>query len=132
MSCLFLLIGQMADRILTHDHVDDVEGEDVNGEQGEGHGEQVEVSVVPLAHTVAYPRTVVIKTVCDKEKKGQRINMQSCTPAFREKRHLEIKQVLKIHQYQLQSFSQTQLCASASVNLQSKYSDHFLFAPPLL
>lgn len=58
-----------SDRILTHHHVDDVKGEDVNGEQGEGHGEQIEVSVVPLAHAVAYPRTVVIKSVCVKEKK---------------------------------------------------------------
>lgn len=58
----------MTDRILTHDHVDNVKGEDVNGEQGEGHGEQVEVSVVPLAHTVADPWTVVIKTICEKEK----------------------------------------------------------------
>lgn len=58
----------MTDRLLTHDHVDDVKGEDVNGEQGEGHGEKVEVSVVPLAHTVAYPWTVVIKTVCEREK----------------------------------------------------------------
>lgn len=58
-----------SDRILTHHHVDNVKGEDVNGEQGEGHGEQVEVSVVPLAHAVAYPRTVVIKSVCEKEKK---------------------------------------------------------------
>lgn len=40
-----------------------VEGEDVDGEQGQGQGEQVEVSVVPLAHTVAHPRTVVIETV---------------------------------------------------------------------
>lgn len=59
----------MTDGILTHDNVDDVKGEDVNGEQGKGHGKQVEVSVVPLAHTVAYPWTVVIKTVCEKEKK---------------------------------------------------------------
>lgn len=50
-------------RKLTHDHVDDVECEDVNGEQGEGHGEQVEVSVVPLAHAVAHPRTVVVKSI---------------------------------------------------------------------
>lgn len=62
----------MTDRILTHDHVDNVKGEDINGEQGEGHGEQVEVSVVPLAHTVAYPWTVVIKTICEK---GCHINM---------------------------------------------------------
>lgn len=63
------LIGRTTDRILTHDNVDDVKGEDVNGEQREGHGEQVEVSVVPLAHTVAYPWAVVIKAVCEKEKK---------------------------------------------------------------
>lgn len=63
------LIGQMSDRILTHDHVDNVKGEDVDGEQGEGHGEQVEVSVVPLAHTVAHPWTVVIKAVCEKDRR---------------------------------------------------------------
>lgn len=50
-------------KILTHDHVDDVEREDVNGEQGQREGEQVEVSVVPLAHAVAHPWTVVIKTI---------------------------------------------------------------------
>lgn len=55
----------MTDGILTYDHVDNVKGEDVNGEQGEGHGEQVEVSVVPLAHTVADPGTVVIKPICE-------------------------------------------------------------------
>lgn len=49
--------------ILTHDHVDDVKGKNVDGEQGEGKREQVEVSVVPLAHTVPNPRTVVIKAV---------------------------------------------------------------------
>lgn len=59
----------MTGRILTHHHVHDVEGEDVDGEQGEGHGEQVEVSVVPLAHAVSDPWTVVIETVCEKEKK---------------------------------------------------------------
>lgn len=32
---MFSLIGQLNDRILTHDHVDDVKGEDINGEQGE-------------------------------------------------------------------------------------------------
>lgn len=53
----------MSVRILTHDHVDDVKGEDINGEQGERKGEQVEVSVVPLAHTVTHPWTVVIKTI---------------------------------------------------------------------
>lgn len=64
-TSLLLPIGRL---ILTHDHVDNVEGEDVNGEQGEGQREQVEVAVVPLAHTVAHPRTVVIKSVCEKEK----------------------------------------------------------------
>lgn len=67
-SCMFILFGHMTDGILTYDHVDNVKGEDVNGEQGEGHGEQVEVSVVPLAHTVADPGTVVIKAICDKER----------------------------------------------------------------
>ena len=55
----------------------DVEGEDVDGEQGQRQGEQVEVPVVPLAHTVAHPGTVVIEAVCGEEtKKGSRdINM---------------------------------------------------------
>lgn len=66
-------MGNMTHRILTHDHVDNVKGEDINGEQGEGHGEQVEVSVVPLAHTVSYPWTMVIKAICEREK-GCHIN----------------------------------------------------------
>lgn len=49
----------------------DVKGEDVNGEQREGQGEQVEVAVVPLAHTVPHPRTVVIKPVCDTNSRTQ-------------------------------------------------------------
>lgn len=49
--------------ILTHGHVHYVEGEDVDGEQGEGRGEQVEVSIVPLAHTVPHPRTVVVEAI---------------------------------------------------------------------
>lgn len=57
----------MTGRILTHGHVNDVEGEDVDGEQGEGHGEQVEVAVVPLAHAVADPRAVVIKAICGRD-----------------------------------------------------------------
>ena len=55
----------LTERILTHHHMDNVKGEDINGEQGQGHGEQVEVSIVPLAHAVAHPRTVVIKTICE-------------------------------------------------------------------
>lgn len=43
--------------------MNDVEGEDVDGEQGERHGEQVEVPVVPLAHAVADPRAVVIEAI---------------------------------------------------------------------
>lgn len=49
--------------ILTHGHVHNVEGEDVDGEQGEGHGEQVEVSVVPLAHAVPHPWAVVVEAI---------------------------------------------------------------------
>lgn len=49
--------------ILTHGHVHNVKGEDVDGEQGEGHGEQVEVSVVPLAHAVPHPWTVVVEAI---------------------------------------------------------------------
>lgn len=49
--------------ILTHGHVHNVEGEDVDGEQGEGHGEQVEVSVVPLAYAVPHPWTVVVEAI---------------------------------------------------------------------
>lgn len=43
--------------------MDNVKGEDINGEHREGHGEQVEVSVVPLSHAVAHPRTVVVKPI---------------------------------------------------------------------
>lgn len=56
----------------------DVKGEDINSEQGQRQGEQVEVTVVPLAHTVAHPWTVVIKTVCKKREKV--INIK-CTVA---------------------------------------------------
>lgn len=78
----------MSDRILTHDHVDDVKGEDVDGEQGEGHGEQVKVSVVPLAHTVAYPWTVVIKAVCEKDKRSL-CKYVNCTNFLRKQTLLE-------------------------------------------
>lgn len=54
--------------------MDDVEGEDVNGEQGEGHGEQVEVPVVPLAHAVAHPRTVVVKSIWGGQTDGSCVN----------------------------------------------------------
>lgn len=57
--------------------MDDVKGEDINGEHGEGHGEQVEVSVVPLAHTVAHPRTVMVKPIW-----GKRTN-SSCVKSNR-------------------------------------------------
>lgn len=43
--------------------MDDVESEDVDGEQRQRQGEQVEVSIVSLAHTVAHPWTVVIEAV---------------------------------------------------------------------
>jgi len=65
-----LQMFQTIDRILTHNHVDDVKSEYVDGEQGEGQGEQVEVPVVPLAHTVAHPWTVVIKTVWKRRKQS--------------------------------------------------------------
>lgn len=57
--------------ILTHGHVHDVEGEDVDGEQGEGHGEQVEVSVVPLAHAVPHPGAVVVEAICGRREGGK-------------------------------------------------------------
>lgn len=57
--------------------MDDVKGEDINGEYGEGHGKQVEVSVVPLAHTVAHPRTVVVKPIW-----GRRTN-SSCVKSYK-------------------------------------------------
>lgn len=57
--------------ILTHGHVHNVEGEDVDGEQGEGHGEQVEVSVVPLAHAVPHPWTVVVEAIWRRKEGGK-------------------------------------------------------------
>lgn len=103
----------------------DVKGEDINGEQGEGQGEQVEVSVVPLAHTVTHPWAVVIKTVCEKKSQTHKMYQRLHTNIFRKQTLLEIKQELKIHQCQLQAFSPRQICAIASENLQSKYRDHF-------
>ena len=47
----------------------DGEGEDVDGKQGQGQSEQVEVAVVPLAHTVAHPGAVMVKTICGKEER---------------------------------------------------------------
>lgn len=90
--------------------MDDVKGEDVNGEQGERHGEQVEVSVVPLAHTVSHPWAVVIETVCEKEKKVTLILCKACqmlhTNALRKtdnsRNQKESRKVLKIHQNQPQ------------------------------
>lgn len=61
----------MTGGILTHGHMHDVEGEDVDGEQGEGHGEQVEVSVVPLAHAVPHPGAVVVEAICGR-REGQK------------------------------------------------------------
>lgn len=61
----------MTGGILTHGHVHDVEGEDVDGEQGEGHGEQVEVSVVPLAHAVPHPGAVVVEAICGRREGGK-------------------------------------------------------------
>lgn len=81
-SCLFFLIGPVTDGILTYDHVDNVKGEDVNGEQGEGHGEQVEVSVVPLAHTVADPGTVVIKPICEQRGSHMNTSFPLCLSSF--------------------------------------------------
>lgn len=53
--------------------MDDVKGEDINGEHGERHGEQVEVSVVPLAHTVAHPWTVVVKPIWGRRTNSSRV-----------------------------------------------------------
>ena len=36
-------------------------GEDVDTEKRQRHNKQVEVTVIPLPHTVADPRTVVVK-----------------------------------------------------------------------
>ena len=50
--------------ILTEDDVGDDEGEDEDGEEGEREDEEVEEAVVPPAHTVAHPWTVVVKAIC--------------------------------------------------------------------
>ena len=58
--------------------MDNVEGKDVDGEQGQGQGEQVEVAVVSFAHTVAHPRTVMVKPVWGGTER-KRLNMtQPC------------------------------------------------------
>uniref|UniRef100_A0A2D4H085 Uncharacterized protein n=1 Tax=Micrurus corallinus TaxID=54390 RepID=A0A2D4H085_MICCO len=43
--------------------VDNVEGEDVDGEERQGKDEEVEITVVPLSHTVSYPGTMMIETL---------------------------------------------------------------------
>lgn len=43
--------------------MDDIKGEDIDGQQGQRQSEKVEVSVVSLAHTVPHPRTVMIEAV---------------------------------------------------------------------
>lgn len=49
--------------ILTEGHVDDVEGEDVDGEEGERKDEEVEVAVVPLSNTIPHPGAVVVEAL---------------------------------------------------------------------
>ena len=51
--------------ILTEDEVGEDTGEDVDAQDGQGQDEQVEVAVVPLAHTVTQPRAVVVKPLCN-------------------------------------------------------------------
>lgn len=48
---------------LTQCYVDNVEGEDVDGEEGEREDEEVEVAVVPLPHAVAHPGTVMVEAL---------------------------------------------------------------------
>lgn len=59
--------------VLTHHHMYDGEGEDVDGKQGQGQSEQVEVAVVPLAHTVAHPGAVMVKAICREEEREMRL-----------------------------------------------------------
>lgn len=55
---------------LTQSNVDNVEGEDIDGEQRQGEDEEVEVAVVPLPHAVAHPGAVMVKPLC-KESSAQ-------------------------------------------------------------
>ena len=48
-------------RGLTENEMSDNTGEYEDAVDGERHEEEVEVAVVTLAHTVAHPRTVVVK-----------------------------------------------------------------------
>lgn len=54
--------------------MDDVEGEDVDGEQRQRQSEQVEVTVISLSNTVSNPWTVMIKTVCVQEREREKNN----------------------------------------------------------
>ena len=51
--------------------MDNIEGEYVDGQQGEWQGEKVEEAVVPLAHTVSNPGTVVVEAVWRREGKAK-------------------------------------------------------------
>lgn len=53
--------------LLTQNDVGDDEGEDKDGEEGQRENEQVEEAVVSLSHAIAYPRAVVVKTICGKK-----------------------------------------------------------------
>lgn len=43
--------------------MDDVKGEDIDGEQRQGECEQVEISVIPFAYTVSDPWTVMVEAI---------------------------------------------------------------------
>ena len=72
-KCIYLSkrLTHRPPEILTHDYMDNVEGEDVDGQQGERKGEKVEEAVVPLAHTVSNPGTVVVKAVWRRKGKAE-------------------------------------------------------------
>ena len=56
--------------ILTEGHIDDVEGEDIDREEGERQDEEVEVAVVPLSNTIPHPGAVMVEAFCGRKRES--------------------------------------------------------------
>lgn len=54
--------------ILTESHIDDVEGEDIDREEGEREDKEVEVTVVPLSNTIPHPGAVMVEALCGRKR----------------------------------------------------------------
>ena len=69
MVCVSASIHRFFSRLLTYNDVCDDKGEYEDGEEGEGENEHVEETVVPSSHAVSHPRTVMVKTLCEGERR---------------------------------------------------------------